>query len=146
MKAKEASERWEVSNYQVRKICKHMGLDSRNIPEDTEPVYIRDKRYKKNPFRFYIFVLDVIINTHLKLEDIDEDIIETCVEQLRDLGLIILIRGRKKRSVNYRDYIISPNKELFYNWNDYNVKRKLELLSPIISAVSEGVTKACIPT
>ena len=39
-----------------------MGLNSRNIPEDIEPVYLRDKRYKKNPFRFYIFVLDVIID------------------------------------------------------------------------------------
>ena len=144
MKVKEARDCWEVSIYQVRKICKYMGLDPKNIPKDTEPVYIRDKRYRKNPFRFYIFVLDVIINTHLRLVDIDEDIIETCVEQLRDLGLIILKRGRKKKSVDYRDYIISPNKELFYNWSDYNVKRKLELLAPIVSAGGEGVTRGLI--
>ena len=73
-----------------------MGLNPKNIPQNTESVYIRDKRYQKNPFRFYIFVLGVNINTHLRLVDIDEDIIETCVERLRDLGLIMLKRGRKK--------------------------------------------------
>ena len=146
MKVKEASDHWDVSNYQARRICKYMGLDTRNIPENIEPVYIKDKRYKRNPFRFYIYVLDVVINTHLRLEDVDNEIIETCVEQLSELGIIILKRGRSEKSVDYRDYIISPNRELFYNWKDYNVKRKLELVSPIISAGVEGATRACVST
>lgn len=112
MNRKQASIRWEVSEYEVSKICKHMNIDSKNIPEDTIPVYIPDKRYTKDPHRFYVFVLDVIINSHLEIEGIDPDILATCVEQLRETGLIVLKHGRAVGSVDYRDYMISANRAL----------------------------------
>lgn len=55
MNKKEAAHRWEVSEYEIRKICKYLNVDSKNIPEDTIPIYIPDGRYKKDPHRFYVF-------------------------------------------------------------------------------------------
>jgi len=101
MNKKQAAERWEVSVYYVGKICKYLGISSRDIPEDTIPVYIPDKRYKADPHRYYIFVLDVIINTHLDLVNVDQDIIETCVVQLKNAGLIVLKHGKAEESVDY---------------------------------------------
>ena len=139
MNKKQAAERWEVSEYQVGKICKHMGINPKSIPEDTIPVYIPDKRYKADPHRFYIFVLDVIINTHFQLEGIDNDIVETCVEHLKQAELIVLKHGRSNGSLDYHDYIISPNRELFFNWKNAKMKFKLEMINPIVSAIAEGV-------
>ena len=144
MNKKQAAERWEVSEYQVRKICKHMGINPKNIPEDTIPVYIPDKRYKVDPHRFYIFVLDVIINTHYQLEGIDNDIVETCIENLKQAELIVLKHGRSIDSLDYHDYLISPNRELFFNWKNANIKCKLEMIKPIVAAISEGVVAAMI--
>ena len=142
MNLKQAAVRWDVTEYQARKICKHLGISPSNIPEDVVPVYLPDGRYKANPHRFYIFVLDVIINTHMELEGIDTDIIETCVEQLRNAGLIVLKRGKDTSSVDYHDYIISPNIELFYNWKNAKMRGKIDMIKPILSAVAEGVTAA----
>ena len=139
MNTKQAAARWEVSEYMVRKICKHLGVSCRNIPEDTTPVYIIDKRYQKDPHRFYIFVLDVIINTHLVLEGIDPDIIATCVEQLRDVGLIVTKHGRPARSLNYRDYMVSANRTEFYDWKTANMKNKISIIAPIVSAGVQAV-------
>ena len=142
MNKKQASSRWEVSEYQVRKICKHMNLDSKNIPDDTIPIYIPDRRYKRDPHRFYIFVLDVIINTHLELEGIDADTIATCVEQLNTAGLIVLKHGRLIGSIDYHDYMVSANRVEFYNWKSAKMKNKIELITPVISAVTEGAIAA----
>jgi len=142
MNKKQASRRWEVSENEVRKICKHMNLDSKNIPDDTIPIYIPDGRYTKDPHRFYIFILDVIINTHLELEGIDADIIATCVEQLRVAGLIVLKHGRPTDSIDYHDYMVSANRVEFYNWKSAKIKNKIELITPVISAVTEGAIAA----
>lgn len=142
MNVKRAASLWEVSESMVRKICKQMQLDPKNIPEDTIPVYIPDKRYTKDPHRFYVFVLDVIINSHLELEGIDPDIIATCVEQLRDAGLIVLKHGRTAGSVDYHDFMVSANRTEFYNWKDAKIKSKIEMITPVVSAAFEGVTAA----
>lgn len=142
MNKKQAAKKWEISEYQVGKICKYMNLDSKHIPEDTIPIYIPDRRYKKDPHRFYIFILDVIINTHLELERIDADIIATCVEQLNAAGLIVLKHGRPKDSIDYHDYMVSANRTEFYNWQSTKTKNKIELITPAISAVTEGVIAA----
>ena len=142
MNKKQASSRWEVSEYEVSKICKLMHLDPKNIPEDTIPIYIPDGRYKKDPHRFYIFILDVIINTHLELEGIDTDIVAICVEQLKAAGLIVLKHGRPKDSIDYHDYMVSANRTEFYNWQSAKIKNKIELITPVISAVTEGVIAA----
>ena len=142
MTIKQAAARWEVSEYVVKKICKHMNVDIKNIPENTIPIYIPDGRYKKDPHRFYVFVLDVIINSHLELEGIDPDIIATCVEQLSATGLIVLKHGRAVDSVDYHDYMVSANRVEFYNWRDAKMKSKIEIITAVVSAVCEGVTAA----
>lgn len=119
-----------------------MHLNPKDIPENTIPVYIPDGRYKKDPHRFYVFVLDVIINSHLELEGIDPDITATCVEQLKEAGLIVLKYGRAVGSVDYRDYMISANRAEFYNWKDAKMKSKIEMITPVVSAAFEGVTAA----
>ena len=140
MNKKQAAKKWEVSEYQVKKICKHMGIPTRSIPEDTIPIYIPDGRLKADPHRFYLFVIDVIINTHLELESIDKDIVETCVENLRKAGLIVLKRGKEDSSVDYHDYMISTERELFYNWKSAKTKNKIEMITPLLSAVTKGIT------
>jgi hypothetical protein len=91
---------------------------------------------------FYVFVLDVIINSHLELEGIDPDIIATCVEQLRDAGLIVLKHGRTAGSVDYHDFMVSANRTEFYNWKDAKMKSKIEMITPVVSAAFESVTAA----
>lgn len=140
MNRKQASIAWEVSPRQVNRIYEYMGISSNNIPDDTVPVYVPDGRYRKDPHRFYIFVLDVIINTHLELVTIDKDIRETCVEHLKQAGLIVLKHGKNESSVDYHDYMVSPNHDLFYGWQNAKMKTKLEMIKPVMSAVAEGVT------
>lgn len=142
MNIKQAATRWEVSDYEVKKICRHLGISTRDIPDDTIPVYLPDKRYKRDPHRFYVFVLDVIINSHLELEGIDYDITATCVNQLRNAGLIVLKYGRAADSVDYHDYMISANRAEFYSWKDAKMKNKIEMITPIISSIAEGITAA----
>ena len=142
MNKKQAATRWEVTEWYVTKICKHMHIDSKNIPEETIPVYIPDKRYTADPHRFYVFVLDVIINSHLELEGIDTDIIMTCVEQLRTVGLIVLKHGRDGASLDYHDYIVSTNRTELYNWQSAKMRSKIEMITQILSGVFEGMTAA----
>ena len=86
------------------------------------------------------FILDVIINTHLKLEGIDTDIVATCAEQLNAAGLIVLKHGRPKDSIDYHDYMVSANQTEFYNRQSAKTKNKIEFIKPLISAVTEGAT------
>ena len=85
---------------------------------------------------------NMIINSHLVLEGIDPDIIATCVEQLRDTGLVVLKHGRAVGSVDYHDYMVSANRAEFYNWKDAKMKSKIEMITPLVSAAFEGVAAA----
>lgn len=82
----------------------------------------------------------MIINTHLKLEGIDTDIVATCAEQLNAAGLIVLKHGRPKDSIDYHDYMVSANQTEFYNRQSAKTKNKIEFIKPLISAVTEGAT------
>ena len=72
------------------------------------------------------------------LEGIDADIVATCVEQLTAAGLIVLKHGRPKDSIDYHDYMVSANRTEFYNWQSSKTKNKIELITPVISEVTEG--------
>lgn len=139
MDYKRAAVLWEVNERKARKICKALDIDPKSIPTDTVPIYLPDRRYKANPHRYYIFVLDVIANTHLELQGFDATIIETCVEQLRHAGLIVLKRGKAENSVDYRDYIISPNREVFENWKTASIKNKIDMIAPLVPDISIGL-------
>lgn len=121
----------------VRLICKKMNINPKNIPVRLRPIYIPDKRYKKNPHRFYIFVLDAIANTYYDLIEIDNDIISTCVNELKHAGLIVLKTGRND-STDYHDFIISSNVDLFYNWMSSKTKNKIELISQLVPDIQIG--------
>ena len=129
----QASRAWEISEDEVIKVCKEMGIDSDNIPDGTVPVYVPDELYKGDPHRFYIYLLEVISNTHMEIKGIDKSILETCVAQLKEKKLIVLKCGAKPDSLDYRDYLLSPERTLYNEWCDSLVKESVSLLDKIIS-------------
>ena len=133
MNAAQASRAWEVSEYEVRSICREMDIDAENIPEDTVPVYLPDRTYDDNPQRFYLYLMDVISNSHMQIRGIDADILETCVAQLKEKKLIALKTGAKADSLDYRDYVISAERELYNEWYNSMIKHSVTLVEKIVS-------------
>ena len=133
MNRAQASREWEISENDVTKICEGMGIDANNIPDGTVPVYQPDPDNETDPHRYYIYLLEVISNTHMELKGIDKRILETCVAQLKEKKLIVLKTGAEPDSLDYRDYVISPERALFYEWYNYLMKDKVTLIDRIIS-------------
>ena len=111
MNIAQASRAWELSEKEVQIICKEMGLDAGNIPEETVPVYVPHRFYKYNSHRYYIYLLDVISNTHMELKGIDPANLEICVAQLKEKKLIVLkpisLQSSKKRWIVTRLSLMS---------------------------------------
>lgn len=128
MNKKEAAEAWHVSVKDVKRICSHMQIDPSDIPADTQPVYVPDKRVASDPHRFYIYALTVINNPILHLEGVDELILESCVTQLSRAGLIVPKKGANPDSTDYRDYVISADRQAFYDWSDKRTKVEFGML------------------
>ena len=133
MNAAQASRAWELSESEVRTICKEMGVDADNIPEDTVPVYVPDRLYESNPHRYYIYLLDVISNTHMEIRGIDKNILETCVAQLKEKKLIVLKTEADADSLDYRDYLISAEPALYSEWYNSLLKDSVSFIEKIIS-------------
>ena len=53
------------------------------------------------------------MNTHRELGETDPVLMETCLEQLRKENLIVAKNGRDQESVDYRDYVISGDRQGF---------------------------------
>ena len=134
MNIQQAAARWEVPEKTARKICDHMQVDPDDIPEDLRPVYV-DDRYKDDPHRIYLVLLDVIINTHLELEGMDPVLVGTCLKQLREEGLIVVKNGRDPESNDYHDYILTPDKEKYYSWHESRTKDSLNILKRIVALI-----------
>ena len=128
MNKKEAAAAWRVSVKEVKRICKHMQLDVNAIPEDTQPVYVPDKRAASDPHRFYTYALTVIDNPVLQLEGVDRLVLESCVTQLCKAGLIVPKQGADPASADYRDYVISGDRQRFYDWSGKRAKEELGML------------------
>ncbi len=128
MDKKEAARAWHVSEKDVKRICEHMQVDVKNIPEDLQPVYVPGKKVKMDPHRFYIYVLEVINNPILRLEGVDEDILQSCVTQLRLAGLIVPRKGADPESTDYRDYVLSADRERFYAWSNSKARENFGML------------------
>ena len=128
MNKKEAAAAWRVSVKEVKRICKHMQLDVNAIPEDTQPVYVPDKRIASDPHRFYTYALTVIDNPVLHLEGVDQLVLESCVTQLCKAGLIVPKQGTDPASADYRDYVISGDRQRFYDWSGKRAKEELGML------------------
>ena len=127
MNKKDAAKAWHVKEKDVKRICDHMQIDINNIPEDLQPVYVPAKELRKDPHRFYIYILEVINNPLLVLEDVDETIIQSCVTQLHKEGLIVPKKNADPESTNYRDYVLSADREKFYTWMNSKSTMFLEL-------------------
>ena len=138
MNAKQAARAWEVSETEVERICEEMELDSDEIPEDTVPVYVPDRIYESNPHRYYIYLLEVIANTHLEIRGVDKSILETCVGQLKEKKLIVLKTGADPDSLDYRDYVISAETNLYNDWCNSLVKESMTLIEKIVSYFKQG--------
>ena len=120
MTKKQAKTKWFLTDREVDGICNYYGFTKVKgqfqIPEDTVPVYIPDKRYLKNDLRLYLFVSDAI---HRKLKLVPElfnssdDEVRTIVRVMGDKGLIERIDGRPNESLNYQDYILGIE---FVDW------------------------------
>ena len=133
MNTAQASRAWEISEKEVRLICKEMGLDADNIPEETVPVYVPDRLYESNPHRYYLYLLDVISNTHMEIKGIDKTILETCVAQLKEKKLIVLKTGADLDSLDYHDYLMSAERDLYNDWYNSLIKDSVSLIEKIIS-------------
>ena len=133
MNKEQAARAWEVTEKEVLKICSEMGIDPENIPQDTVPVYVPSRFYESDPHRFYIYLLDVISNTHMELKGIDPNVLETCVAQLKEKKLIILKNGADPDSLDYHDYLMSSETALYSEWCSSLVKPSMSFLDKIFS-------------
>ena len=133
MNTAQASRKWELSEKEVRTICREMGLDAASIPDDTVPVYVPDPLYADNPHRYYLYLLDVISNTHLELRGIEKSSLETCVAQLKEKKLIVLKTGADRDSLDYRDYLMSAERELYNEWYNSLVKDSMNFIEKLVS-------------
>lgn len=133
MNLEQAARAWEVSENEAERICKAMGLDADNIPEETIPVYLPDPMYEGNPHRYYLYLMDVIANTHMEIKGMDQSVLETCVAQLKEKKLIVLKTGADPESLNYRDYVISADRALYNDWVNSHIKASVSLIDKIIS-------------
>ena len=138
MNTAQASRAWELSEMDVINICKEMGIDPDNIPDDTVPVYVPDSMYEDNPHRHYIYLLDVIANTHMEIKGVDRTILETCVAQLKEKKLIVLKIGADPDSLDYHDYIISAENALLNEWTGALVKESISFLDKILSVFKQS--------
>ena len=133
MNAAQASRAWEISEKEVRTICKEMGLEADNIPDDTVPVYVPERFYEDNPHRYYIYLLDVIANTHMEIRGVDRAILETCVAQLKEKKLIVLKEGAAPDSLDYRDYVMSAERDIYNEWYNALIKNSMTLMDKILA-------------
>ena len=133
MNIKQAARAWELSEDEVRTICKEMGIDANDIPDDTVPVYVPDRFYESDPHRFYIYLLEVISNTHMEIQGIDRDILETCVAQLKEKKLIVLKKGADPASLDYHDYVISADRAVYNEWYSAMIKQSVTVMDKITS-------------
>ena len=133
MNKRQASRAWEVPEKQVELICKEKGINVNDIPADTVPVYVPDASFESDPHRYYIYLLDVISNTHMELKGIDPAILQTCVAQLKEKKLIILKKGADQDSLDYHDYLPSADRELYDEWYNCHVKHSVSLIEKIVS-------------
>ena len=138
MNLEQASRAWEMSEYEVTMTCKEMGIDVNDIPDDTVPVYLPDPMYDGNPHRFYLYLMDVISNTHMEIRGIDNSILETCVAQLKEKKLIVLKTGAAPDSLDYRDYVISADRALYNEWVNSHIKESVSFIDKVVSFFGGG--------
>ena len=141
MTKKQAADAWQLSEREVGGICEYYGFTKVNgrfqIPDDTVPVYIPDKRYLKNDLGLYLFIADAIYKKLRIVPELfhssDEEV-RTAVRVMRERNLIVRIEGRPVNSLNYQDYILGPE---FADWKR-NATDNFKLIKEFLGTVVES--------
>ena len=112
--------KYNLTKREVDGICEYYGIKKNKgkfqIPDDTVPVYIPDKRYVDKEFCLYMFVADAIRKKVTLVPELfysKDDEVKTVVRVMRDKGLIERLEGKPKESLEYQDYILGPE---FADW------------------------------
>ena len=141
MNRTQASRAWEMSEDEVKTICQEMGIDADNIPDDTVPVYVPDRFFESDPHRYYIYLMEVISNTHMEIRGIDKSVLETCVAQRKEKKLIVLKKGADPESLDYRDYLISAEREVYNEWTSSFIKHSVSFLDKVLGFFKKSNSK-----
>lgn len=148
---KQFQTKYNLTKREVDGICEYYGIKKEKrqfqIPDDTEPVYIPDKRFVKKELRLYLFVSDAIQRKVKLVPELfysTDDEVRTVVRVMRDNGLLVRIEGRPEDSLEYQDYILGPE---FSDWKRSatdNFKLVKEILGVAVESGSKGVTSAVL--
>ena len=143
--------KYNLTKREVDGICDYYGIKKNKgqfqIPGDTVPVYIPDKRYVDKEFCLYLFVADAIRKKVILVPELfysTDDEIKTVVRVMRDKRLIERLEGRPEESLEYQDYILGPE---FADWKRNatgNFKVIKELLGTVVESSSKGAAAAVL--
>ena len=143
--------KYNLTKREVDGICDYYGIKKNKgqfqIPDDTVPVYIPDKRYVDKEFCLYLFVADAIRKKVILVPELfysTDDEVKTVVRVMRDKRLIERLEGRPEESLEYQDYILGPE---FTDWKRNatgNFKVIKELLGTVVESSSKGAAAAVL--
>ena len=148
---KQFQTKYNLTKREVDGICEYYGIKKNKgqfqIPDNTEPIYIPDKRFVNKELRLYLFVADAIQRKVKLVSELfysTDDEVRTVVRVMRDKGLLVRIEGRPEESLEYQDYILGPE---FAEWKrnaTENFKLVKEILGIAVESSSKGVTSAVL--
>ena len=143
--------KYNLTKREVDGICDYYGIKKNKgqfqIPDDTVPVYIPDKRYVDKELCLYLFVADAIRKKVILVPELfysTDDEVKTVVRVMRDKRLIERLEGRPEESLEYQDYILGPE---FADWKrnaTANFKVIKELLGTVVESSSKGAAAAVL--
>lgn len=149
MTKEEVIKKYHISDKKAVQMAKKMGFTKVKgkwiFPEDFVPLYIPDgRKYKvinNSPLLPYMYLMDAISLLYCVENNyngvIDKQVRETVVRELKKAGLIKLKEGANKKSLNYRDYIVSLSAG---DWFDKPIRERKEYLIKLVNAASAGIT------
>ena len=148
---KQFQTKYNLTKREVDGICEYYGIKKNKgkfqIPDNTEPIYIPDKRFVNKELRLYLFVSDAIQRKVKLVPELfysTDDEVRTVVRVMRDKGLLVSIEGRPEDSLEYQDYILGPE---FADWKRNaagNFKVIKELLGTVVESSSKGTAAAVL--
>ena len=148
---KQFQTKYSLTKREADRICEYYGIKKEKrqfqIPDNTEPIYIPDKRFVNKELRLYLFISDAIQRKVKLVPELfysTDDEVRTVVRVMRDKGLLVRIEGRPEESLEYQDYILGPE---FAEWKRNatgNFKVIKELLGTVVESSSKGAAAAVL--
>ena len=143
--------KYNLTKREVDGICEYYGIKKNKvqfqIPDDTVPVYIPDKRYVDKEFCLYLFVADAIRKKVKLVPELfysTDDEIRTVVRIMRDKELLVRIEGRPEESLEYQDYILGHKFAYWKRNATDNFKLVKEILGIVVESSSKGAASAVL--